>query len=124
MENQKRKISIGFVRPEELEGNIIYVTLEGGSLMDAIVTSNKNFKYYPNRFKELGLGVREYINLGVREYINFERGIVRDYNSLNELIDDLIKQNEAKVDYSRLREGAEAWSRIKKMMKVGERGFD
>jgi len=118
---EKRKFSIGFIKPEKLEGDIIYATLEyPGSYPQLETISNESYRY---RVEHDFDGISE-SKKGTAVHFDIHLGNIPRWNSLNELIADLKNLNEIEEDYSRLWEGGEGWKRVEKMMKVGKEGYD
>lgn len=108
----ERIISVGFKRPEELERDVIYVTLEkelGG--MSAHATSEQEFNYTVRA--TAGNPLRE----TTKEATNHEgRGdYFRDYNKF---IEEIVKKNEGIIDYSRaIKEGSEAYRLMREALR-------
>lgn len=110
---EKRKISLGFVDQFELEGSIIYVNFKlAGRVLAAEAVSNEDFI---NHDRSVGgyLLTQEGKKAGTYTG-SVDNSWHRDYN---EFLDDLVKSNDAVLDYSRMiREGAKTHSRIENVL--------
>ncbi|GEM_PF-3912811 len=111
---EKRKISLGFVEQSKLEGNMIYVNFKmAGKVLAAQAVSNENFMSHDRSIggdllTERGKTAGTYT--GSRD-----NSWHRDYN---EFLDDLVRSNDAVLDYSRLiREGAKVNSELENLFK-------
>lgn len=117
----KRKISVGFIKPNKLESNIIYVNLKFRSrpivtystlplitLLEADVVSKEKFNYYHVYTDDKKIESTAHTELGQIHVDN----INWEYQCKN-VLEELVKLNNGVVDYSRMiYEGAKAYKTI------------
>lgn len=104
---EKRKISVGFLEPSELEEDIIYVTLTPHvESIRADATSREDFVYYSEEgIKSSGTKCDNYMfrSLG---------GGAAIYKNHWAFIDELCRENDAKVSKTRMEEDGIKLSRL------------
>ncbi len=108
---EKRKISVGFLEPSELEGNTIYVTLTPHvESIRADAISKEDFVYYSKeRIKSSGTKCDNYMFSSRREGAAI-------YKHHWAFIDELCRENDAKISRNRMEtEGIKLSRLVQKM---------
>lgn len=96
-DEQKRKISVGFLKPSDLEGDTIYVTLtpHGESVRADAVSKEEFFYYSKDKIKSNGKECNNYRGSSMREGYPI-------YTHYWGFINEISRENDAKVSRDRM----------------------
>jgi hypothetical protein len=108
----KRKISVGFIKPKTLEGNVIYVTLvKERAGISAHAVSAEAFNYDVHALSG------HLLSKNTKNVTNME-GIKLHFRDYKKLLEEIVKKNNGFVDYSKaVKEGSEVYRVMREVLK-------
>lgn len=111
MNEEKRKISIGFKKPSVLEGDIIYVTFTNEFDTVASAVSKEEFNYSG---RSIAGNVVDETTREISGRVGM-RGYARDYRAV---IKELVEKNNGDEDWSRaIKEGIKAYDGMRNLLR-------